>query len=63
MLTKFFHVQWKYPSPGEWTEQVKVDLADFGIEMDLDTIRSSSIYSFKNIVKKKALKRKKFIPN
>ena len=71
MLTKFFNVQLKYPSPGDWTEQVKVDLADFGIEMDLDTIRSKSIYSFKNIVKRKpqymlctlVLKRKKFIPN
>ena len=54
MLAKFFRVQWKYPSPGDWTEQVKVDLADFGMEIDLGQIRSKSTEAFKNLVKIKA---------
>ena len=40
MLAKFFITQWKYPSPGDWTEQVKEDLKDFGMLADFDFMRS-----------------------
>ena len=55
MLAKFFLTQWKYPSPGDWTEQVKEDLNDFGMLADFDFMRSKSRDSFKNLVKKKAV--------
>ena len=55
MLAKFFITQWKYPSPGDWTEQVKEDLKDFGMLADFDFMRSKSKDSFKNLVKKKAV--------
>ena len=56
MLFQFFSTQWKYPcNSKEWTEQVKLDLEDFGISVDLD-FKSKSKYSFKNLVKLKAKK-------
>ena len=55
MLSKFFHTQWKYPcNSKEWTEQVRVDLDDFEIPVDLNFIKSKSEFSFKNMVKVKA---------
>ena len=54
MLKKFFQAQWRYPTSGDWTEQVKQDLEDFEIECDLDFLRSKSKESFTNIVKRKA---------
>ena len=40
MLLKFFHTQWKYPAQkNEWTEQVKVDLQELGIDDDLRLIK------------------------
>ena len=54
MVHKFFTAQWKYPTSQDWTEQVRGDLEDFDIPVDLDFIRSKSEYSFKNLVKKKA---------
>ena len=54
MLAKFFQVQWKYPTRGDWVEDVRQDLIDFGINESLDVIKSKSEYSFKNLVKKKA---------
>ena len=54
MLSKFFLTQWKYPcNSKEWTEQVRADLDDFGIQVDLDFIKSKSECSFKNLVKVK----------
>ena len=38
----------------EWTEQVRIDLDDFDIPVDLNFIKSKSEYSFKNMVKVKA---------
>ena len=54
MLSIFFMTQWNNPTSGDWTEQVKIDLADFGICPNLDLIRSKSKTTFKNIVKTKA---------
>ena len=54
MLNQFFSVQWKYLGLGDWTEQVKEDLLDFGIDLDLEQIRLKSFYSFKKMVQSKA---------
>ena len=53
MLFKFFSVQWKYPTNKQnWTEQVKGDLEDFEIPVDLELIKSKSEFAFKSLVKK-----------
>ena len=44
----------KYPGVGDWTEQVKEDLVDFGIDLDLEQIRLKSFFSFKKLVQNKA---------
>ena len=55
MINKFFLVQWKYPTNNkDWTEQVKCDLTDFEIPVDLEFIKSKSKSSFKTMVKMKA---------
>ena len=54
MLAKVFNTQWKYPAKDDWTVQVKEDLKDFGIKMDLVEIRKKSSYSFKIFVKVKS---------
>ena len=39
MLYKFCTAQWKHPATsGEWTEEVKVNLAEFKITTDLQQI-------------------------
>ena len=53
MLKRFFIAQWKYPTKGDWTEQVKLDLEEFGLPIDLMKIEAYSSYSFKNLIKKK----------
>ena len=54
MLFNFFKAQWKYPAMNDWTAQVKIDLEDFGIKIDLDYITSRSTNTFKQLVKIKA---------
>ena len=55
MLYKFFITQWNYPAKkNEWSEKVKVDLEEFGIECDLSWIKSKSKLSFKRLVKEQA---------
>ena len=54
MLYKFCNAQWKHPTSQDWTEQVKIDLEDFNIPIDLEFIKSKSKYSFINLVKIKA---------
>ena len=54
MLYNFFKAQWKYPTTNDWTEQVKIDLEDFGIKINLDYIKSKSTNTFKQLVKVKA---------
>ena len=55
MLFKFFFVQWNFPCNGDWTEQIKCDLYDFGLECNLDLLASKSKESFKNMIKTKAM--------
>ena len=54
MLYKFFSAQWKYPSKSDWTEQVRLDLADFGLPADLEYIKEKSKSKFAKLVKIKA---------
>ena len=56
MLHKFFITQWKYGKSGDWTEQVRMDLQDFGLCPNLDSIKSTSKHAFKRMVKCKAKK-------
>ena len=37
----------------DWTQQVRSDLADLGIQKDLSYIQAKSLFSFKNLVKTK----------
>ena len=54
MLPKVFLTQWKYPAgKGEWTEQDRHALKEFGLAEDLDWIRSNSRESFKTLVRNK----------
>ena len=55
MLSQFFQAQWKHSSPGDWCEQVKLDLLQFGMDKSLDKIVSQSKNAFKTLVKRKAL--------
>lgn len=49
-----FQAQSKFPVKGDWTEQVRIDLEDSGIQENFDWIKSKSVNSFKRLVKKKA---------
>jgi hypothetical protein len=51
MLHKFFLTQWKYPCKNDWTLQVRKDLEEFGINDDLEALKTKSQESFKRIVK------------
>ena len=44
----------KYPSKGDWVNQVNGDLKDFGINLSMQQIKLKSKSSFKGLVKKKA---------
>ena len=54
MLCSFFITQYYNPTPGDWTEQAKVDFEDFNISLDFESIRKGSKKSFKNVVKIKS---------
>jgi hypothetical protein len=54
MLYSFFLTQFYNPTPGDWTEQAKVDFGDFGIPLDFDVLRKKSKESFKMLVKRQA---------
>ena len=54
MLYSFFVTQWNNPTKGDWTEEVKQDLEDFGITCSFEQILKKSKLSFKNLVKAKA---------
>ena len=34
MLYNFFIAQWKFPAMNNWTEEIKINLEDFGIKID-----------------------------
>ena len=52
MLSRFFHCQWLESSQHDWTNQVRMDLAEFELPVDLEVIEKKSIFSWKNLVKK-----------
>ena len=55
MLSKFFYTQWHHSSSkSDWTKQVKQDLINFEVPVELDLIKSKSVNSFKALTKKKA---------
>ena len=54
MLYKFFLTQWNFPSQKDMTEQMRLDLFDFKIPINLDYFKSISKDSFKSVVKTKA---------
>ena len=54
MLYTFFTTQLNNPTPGDWTEQVKLDCLDLNIPFDFEYMLSKSKESFKNMVKIKA---------
>ena len=54
MLYSFFITQLYNPTPGDWTEQVKLDCKDLKIPFDFEYIRSKSKETFKKIVRIKA---------
>ena len=54
MLYSFFITQLYNPTPGDWTEQVKLDCKDLKIPFDFEYIRSKSKETFKKIVRTKA---------
>ena len=51
MLYRFFLTQLQYPTPGDWTEQVKQDFEDLGIPFNFELIQKKSKNQFKNFVK------------
>ena len=53
MLYKAFMSQWKYPVKDDWTEEVKLNLKELGIDLSLEEIKKTSQYSFKRMVKVK----------
>ena len=55
-LNKFFLAQWNYPVKNDWTHDVKKDLLDFDIQVDLNFIRKMSKQAFKKLVKLRARK-------
>ena len=55
MLYKCFITQWKYPAiRNEWTEQVKIDLEDFGLPVYLEFFAGKSVNAFKLDIKRRA---------
>ena len=53
MLYKFFIAQWEDPIKKDWVEQVRTDLEDLGIKLNLDEIEMKSEMTFKKMVKVK----------
>ena len=53
MLSRFFWLQWRSPTKGDWVLTVQQDLKDFGIPCDIGFIKSVTAQSFKNLVKLK----------
>ena len=52
--SKFFYAQWENSLKNDWTLQVREDLEDLCIPVDLEFIKSKSQDSFKRLVKVKA---------
>ena len=54
MLYKVFITQWKFPVKDDWTEQVKIDMKEFGLGLSLDELKLQSKNSFKRKLKTKS---------
>ena len=54
MLYEVFKTQWQYPGKDDWTETVRADLTDLGLNLNLEHLRSISKNSFKRLVKLKS---------
>ena len=54
MLAKFFHCQWLDRNRHDWATQIRTDLEDFCLPVDLDLIKIKSEFSWKKLVKKKS---------
>ena len=54
MLYKIFIAQWRNPLRNDWTNLVKDELKDFGLDIDLNSVTSMSKYKFKKIIKSKS---------
>ena len=53
MLSRFFYCQWLDSNQHDWTRQVKQDLIDLNIPIELEIIEKKSTVSWKNLVKRK----------
>ena len=62
MLYKFFLKQWNDPSPGYWTDQVKVDLKDLKMNLTLEEIKNMKDEKFQKIVNVKLKEYTLFCP-
>ena len=51
LLSSFFMAQWENPVPGDWTEQVKIDLEKIKLDLTLETIKLMSKEEFQKVVK------------
>ena len=54
MLLRFFWCQWSENKKQDLTYQVRQDLADLSLSLDLNIIKSKSKFGWKNLVKQKA---------
>ena len=54
MTDFFFITQWRKPSKGDWTAQVKTDLVEINIMIDFEYIKSKSKDTFKKLVQTKS---------
>ena len=54
MLLNLFTKQWFEPCSGDWTEKVKENLDEFGMEWDFKMIKAKFKDSFNRMVKIKA---------
>ena len=53
MLGKFFALQWRDSKEYDWCYQVKKDLFDFNLDLDISEIKKKSVFSWKFLVKRK----------
>ena len=54
MISHFFLAQSNNPSPGDWTETVKKDMEDVGIDLEKEDIKNMSKHSYEKLVKEKS---------
>ena len=56
MLSRFFKCQWENSNHNDWTTQIRTDLSDFEISMNLQDIKKISTHTWKKLIRKKAKK-------